>query len=142
MKTNPSNAANDAPNSTILLPVSAGCEPSTAFHSATGLLSRAWNWIRTKQASRSSAKRLQVTASVSLGEKRFVAVIQIDGLQYLIGGGASNVSLLAKLGTKDSFEEALRERMTAPKRRLTKEKIRQFIPRTVQLPVKHGGKRS
>ena len=38
-----------------------------------------------------------MAATVSLGEKRFVAVIQIDGLQFLIGGGASNVALLAQL---------------------------------------------
>jgi len=87
-----------------------------------------------------------VAASVSLGEKRFVAVIQVDGLEYLICGGASNVALLAKLGTKDSFGEVLCERMAVPKKRLTKETKKQPIEpaaqRTVQLAVKQGGKRA
>jgi flagellar biogenesis protein FliO len=50
-----------------------------------------------------------VTETVSLGEKRFVAVIQIDGSQYLIGGGATNVALLAKLKEKDSFRDLLND---------------------------------
>jgi flagellar biogenesis protein FliO len=87
-----------------------------------------------------------VAASVSLGEKRFVAVIQVDGLQYLIGGGASNVALLAKLETKDSFEEVLSERMAIPKKRPTKGTKKQSIDpaakRTVQLAAKKGGKQA
>lgn len=84
-----------------------------------------------------------MAASVSLGEKRFVAVIQVDGLQYLIGGGASNVALLAKLETKESFEDVLSEKMAVPKKRLTKGTKKQPIElaaqRTVQLAVKQGG---
>jgi flagellar biogenesis protein FliO len=87
-----------------------------------------------------------VTSSVSLGEKRFVAVIQVDGLEYLIGGGASNVALLAKLETKDSFEEVLNETIAIPKERLTKRTKKQSIEpaaqRVVQLAVKQGGKRA
>jgi flagellar biogenesis protein FliO len=55
---------------------------------------------------------LQVGATVSLGEKRFVAVIQIDGLEFLIGGGATNVALLAQLNKKESFGDLLQETMT------------------------------
>jgi flagellar biogenesis protein FliO len=49
---------------------------------------------------------------VSLGEKRFVAVIQIDGSQYLVGGGATNVALLAHLSGTESFQEMLKQTMT------------------------------
>ena len=146
MNTNPSSASIHAPNSTMHLPVSADCESSTTLQNAIGLLSRAWIWIRARQVSRSSTRRLHVAASVSLGEKRFVAVIQVDGLEYLIGGGASNVALLAKFGTKDSVGEVLCERMAVPKKRLTKETKKQPIEpaaqRTVQLAVKQGGKRA
>jgi flagellar biogenesis protein FliO len=62
-----------------------------------GLLSRAWAWFRAKQLAQSSTRRLRVAETVSLGEKRFVAVIQVDGQQFLIGGGATSVNLLAKL---------------------------------------------
>lgn len=55
-----------------------------------------------------------MAATVSLGEKRFVAVIQIDGLQFLIGGGASNVALLAQLDGKGAFGHLLKESMAVP----------------------------
>jgi flagellar biogenesis protein FliO len=64
---------------------------------------------------RFSTRRLRVSETVSLGEKRFVAVIQIDGLQYLIGGGATNVALLAQLNAKESFGDLLTATMTFPK---------------------------
>ena len=83
----------------------------------TGLLSRALVWLREKQAARSGSKRLQVTSTVSLGEKRFVAVIQVDGMQFLVGGGATNVSLLAELKKQESFEEVLEETGTSPVKR-------------------------
>ena len=56
--------------------------------------------------------------TVSLGEKRFVAVIQIDGSQYLIGGGPTNVALLAKLNGRDSFRGLLNETMTVPEKQI------------------------
>jgi hypothetical protein len=52
--------------------------PSTSSSQAhlnggAGLLTMVWRWIKDKQVARSNTKRLQVTSSVSLGEKRFVA---------------------------------------------------------------------
>jgi flagellar biogenesis protein FliO len=82
------------------------------LHTATGLLSRAWGWIRKQQEARSSSKRLQVAATVSLGEKRFVAVIQVDGQEFLVGGGATNVTLLAQLTAKVRFSDLLKDSMT------------------------------
>jgi flagellar biogenesis protein FliO len=98
------------------LPLSiAPTEPSLKpLMNSTGLLSRAWGWIRSQQAGRTNGRRLQVAATVSLGEKRFVAVIQVDGLQFLIGGGATNVTLLAQLHPKDSFGDILGATMTIP----------------------------
>jgi hypothetical protein len=63
----------------------------------TGLLSRGLRWIQARNLARKSTSRLQVRATVALGEKRFVSVIECDGFQFLIGGGATNVSLLAQL---------------------------------------------
>jgi len=59
-----------------------------------------------------------VAASVSLGDKRFVALIQIDGLQFLIGGGATNVALLAQLNGKESFGALLQETMTVNRKQI------------------------
>ncbi len=43
------------------------------------------------------SRRLQVHETVQLGEKRFVAILRVDGEQFLIGGSAGHVSLLAEL---------------------------------------------
>ena len=140
MNANTSSASIAAPKSTMLFPVDADGDSPRTLHNAIGLLSRAWRWIRARRISRSSPRRLQVDASVSLGEKRFVAVIQVDGLQFLIGGGATNVALLAELGRKESFGEVLNKTKAVPKRRPakgTKKKIvKPAVPQTLELAVK------
>jgi hypothetical protein len=105
----------EAPKSPALpFPEFAGGASSRTALNASGLLSRAWSWIRARQMARFSTRRLRVAETVSLGEKRFVAVIQVDGLQYLIGGGGTNVALLAQLTVKESFGDLLKETMTVP----------------------------
>ena len=103
-----------------------GGVPLKTLQDASGLLSRAWRWFRARQTAHSSSKRLQVAATVSLGEKRFVAVIQVDGLQFLVGGGATNVALLAQLKDNESFGNLLKETMTPPKKQPAK-RVRQQI---------------
>ena len=56
-----------------------------------------WGWLVARRRSQVAGKRLRVVETVSLGEKRFAAVLHVDGAQFLIGGGANNVSLLASL---------------------------------------------
>jgi len=80
-----------------------------ALQQTSGLLSRGWKWFLARRAACSVTKRLSVAASLSLGEKRFVAVIQVDGKQFLVGGGASNVALLAQLDQQESFGNLLKE---------------------------------
>jgi hypothetical protein len=99
-------------NLELAFPVIAEESPLKALQSPSGLITRAMNWIQTRQLGRSDKRRLHVAETVSLGEKRFVAVIQIDGSQYLVGGGATNVALLAKLNGRDSFEKMLKQTMT------------------------------
>lgn len=60
------------------------------------LLTRAWKWLQ-KQNAFSPKKQLRVSDTVSLGEKRFVAVVHVEGQKFLIGGGSAGVSLLAEL---------------------------------------------
>jgi flagellar biogenesis protein FliO len=43
------------------------------------------------------SRRLKVAETVSLGEKRFISIVQVDGEQLLVGGSSSNIVLLAKL---------------------------------------------
>ena len=52
-------------------------------------------------------KKLQVVETVSLGEKRFVTILQVEGRKLLIGGSSSRVSLLASLDDAASATESL-----------------------------------
>lgn len=71
------------------------------------LLLRAWKWLQ-RSRSFSAAKQLRVSDTVSLGEKRFVAVVHVEGRRFLIGGGASGVSLLTPLDTAADCPDVLR----------------------------------
>jgi hypothetical protein len=84
-----------------------------APRSHSGLLTRAIDWIRTHQQGRGSTKRLQVAATASFGDKRFVAVIRVDGREFLVGWGATNVALLAQLNERESFGDLLHASVTA-----------------------------
>ena len=44
-------------------------------------------------------KKLHLLESLALGEKRFVAVIQVEQQKFLIGGAVNSVTLLASLQT-------------------------------------------
>jgi hypothetical protein len=65
--------------------------------SARALLAHVFEVVRAAYSKKTS-RRLCVAETVSLGEKRFVALLRIDGRELLIGGGAAGVSLLAAMG--------------------------------------------
>ncbi len=70
----------------------------TGWHEiCSNALARAWSFLHAKYKI-STAKRLRVSETVSLGEKRFVAIVAVEGREFLIGGGVSGISLLALLG--------------------------------------------
>jgi len=60
---------------------------------------------------RQKKKRLRICESVPLGDKRFVAVIQVDDQQFLLGGSANSVSLLAQLEKPAEFAAVLNARV-------------------------------
>lgn len=70
-----------------------------------GLLRRTFGWLQRKYA-HANTKQLRVAETVSLGEKRFVAIIHADGQKYLIGGGSAGVALLTQLGDVQTENEA------------------------------------
>jgi len=72
------------------------------------LLLQAWQWAQTKFKTHQVKKRLRVCESVSLGEKRFIAVIQVDGEQFLVGGSSNSVSTLAHLDKPKEFPDIFR----------------------------------
>jgi len=68
-----------------------------------------WTWLVTRIGVRRGRKRLRVCESVSLGEKRFVAVIQVDGEEFLVGGASNSVSTLARLERPREFSDLLQQ---------------------------------
>ncbi len=70
----------------------------------TSPLARTWEWIHAKYVL-SATKRLRVSDTVTLGEKRFVAIVTVEGREFLIGGGTSGISLLAHLGSRTEAED-------------------------------------
>jgi hypothetical protein len=67
----------------------------------------AWKWVEQKRVQQIANRRLKVAETVSLGEKRFVSILQVDGTQFLIGGAAGNVSLLAILDKQQTSSDNL-----------------------------------
>jgi hypothetical protein len=61
-----------------------------------GALIRGWSWLNSKYKT-SAAKRLRLSEVVQLGDKRFVALVKVEDREFLIGGGASGLSLLSPL---------------------------------------------
>ncbi len=66
----------------------------------------AWKWLEHRRSAHFAARRLHVTETLSLGEKRFVSIIEVDGTQYLIGGSAENVQLLTRLEAHEEMNLA------------------------------------
>jgi len=46
---------------------------------------------------RRSARRLRVSETLSLGEKRFLAVVEFQQQEFLVGGTGNSIALLARL---------------------------------------------
>ena len=46
---------------------------------------------------RRSVRRLRLSETLSLGEKRFLAVVQFQQQEFLVGGTGNSIALLAKL---------------------------------------------
>lgn len=81
-------------------------KPTVQQPAASGLLTRGWAWLK-KNNKFAAARQLRVAETVSLGEKRFVSVILVDGQKFLIGGGSQSVTLLTQLGAAQAASEAL-----------------------------------
>jgi len=85
-------------------------QSATSQRGTSHWLAGAWKWALKHLRSGHARKRLRVCESVSLGEKRFVAVIEVDGEQFLVGGASSSVATLARLGPSQVFSDVLKQR--------------------------------
>jgi hypothetical protein len=76
---------------------------------SSSALTSARSWLQAKYAV-TATKRLRISETVSLGEKRFVAIVKVEGREFLIGGGTAGMSLLAQLGSaSESGERCLQQ---------------------------------
>jgi flagellar biogenesis protein FliO len=77
---------------------------------AQALLIKTWSalkWITQRVKVQHARKTLRVCESVSLGDKRFVALVQVDDERFLIGGSSGSVSLLSRLPEAKTFAVVL-----------------------------------
>ena len=58
---------------------------------------------------RRAPRRLRLCETLALGEKRFIAVVEFDHQQFLVGGGSGSVNLLARVGGAGDFSTVLTE---------------------------------
>jgi len=77
---------------------------------AKGILSQIWSWVQSRY-SLSSTKRLRVGEIAQLGEKRFVALVTVEGREFLIGGGSTGISLLTPLGAAPQPGEPIQAKL-------------------------------
>ncbi len=81
------------------------------FPGALAALGRWLQRLSRMQLLPAKSRRLRVSEMVSLGDKRFVSIVQVDGVDYLVGVGTTNVSLLTRLESRSvpspSFEQAV-----------------------------------
>ena len=67
---------------------------------------RGWQWLALHKAARMDHGRLRVTDRISVGEKSYVCVVEVDGQRFLIGGAQATLSLLAELNAVERIPEA------------------------------------
>ena len=90
------------------------------LRSAAEMSRNVYAWLKAKREVQLRSKRLLVAETVSLGEKRFVSIVKVDGMEFLVGGSASNVCLLTELkqrpDAEDRFPETNEETCSRPGR--------------------------
>jgi flagellar biogenesis protein FliO len=59
-------------------------------------VTKIWEWVQRVAKSRRS-RRLRVCETLSLGERRFLAIVEFDQEEFLVGGGGNSLELLARL---------------------------------------------
>ncbi len=61
--------------------------------------SRGWRWVlRLSRAWRSRPeKKLRVSETLQLGERRFLALVECERHKFLIGGTANSIAMLSEL---------------------------------------------
>ncbi len=61
------------------------------------LWGRAWRWLVGLSRGPRQVKRLRLSETLQLGERRFLAVVEFERQRFLIGGTASSIAMLGEL---------------------------------------------
>ena len=83
-----------------VLPTAPAFWPATLLSTLRGLTGSMWNYLRQVQALpalRKGPRRLRVSETLSLGDKRFVYLLEVDGRSLLIGSSGASIALLTHL---------------------------------------------
>lgn len=67
---------------------------------------RPWyeRWSRFFRSGLRRSKRLHLEETLSLGDRRFIALVVFEGSRFLVGGTSSSLSLLARLEQNSRWE--------------------------------------
>jgi Flagellar biosynthesis protein, FliO len=82
----------------------------SAYRAALSSAQRMLGWLRARREWQRKSRRLSLCETISLGEKRFVAIVQVDDQHFLLGGASTSVSMLAQLNPQDNFAAVLQQR--------------------------------
>lgn len=66
------------------------------------------NWMNRHYEKQKTSRRLKILETLSLGEKRFVSIMQVDGTEYLIALNMSTISILATLSVGEPSPEIVK----------------------------------
>jgi flagellar biogenesis protein FliO len=69
-------------------------------------LRSAWQGVRIQRRQR----RLRLSESVSLGEKRLIALVEFEGQRFLVAATSERISLLQSLGSASSEDTQAADR--------------------------------
>ncbi|HZC43666.1 MAG TPA: flagellar biosynthetic protein FliO [Acidobacteriaceae bacterium] len=59
-------------------------------------------WLKTKYSSGvSQTPPLHVVGQISLGAKRHLSLVEVGGVQFLVGGGVEHVTVIVPVSTSD-----------------------------------------
>ncbi|MBI3476224.1 MAG: flagellar biosynthetic protein FliO [Acidobacteria bacterium] len=107
LRTRTASSTSRTPNPLSPSPTSEGKLELPSNSSQRGI----WNvLLRYFRNMRAPQKRMRVCESVSLGDKRFLAIVRVDCESFLLGGSTGSVSMLAKLNDQGSFSAVLQNK--------------------------------
>jgi hypothetical protein len=83
--------------------------PRVPIEQRFSALARTWKKLHNRYKTDQTTRKLRVCESTQLGDKKFVAVIQVDGQRFLIGATGTSISLLATLPQPEDFRSLLQQ---------------------------------